>query len=456
MRASPTLLVAVFAASLGAGEVTAEQRQVALGAQGNLYRIDAGSRRQLLPTSFGADYPVLVLTISRPGMPPQRFVVPGTEGDEVEASPAILYEEVADAVHVIWESRTNFIHSQIRLASYSDRQWSAPIDLPGEFFSLKTSPSLVVTRDSYVLPGASGDPEPHRRTIVHAIWWEEAAAGERVVYSPVVLLDGAYIGWNPMFVFNDLGLPAGASAPLSATSDLVRSPVIQPGRSGDSVVVGLVDPRSGQLAQFEVTVGAGELAILAEQVAKEIAASADLYPDDLVGLGERARAHLVDFGVRLRMHPGVIGYLAGEVKAEIGQDGGGDLASLADRARAHLVDFGVRMAVQGLAPDRDEDSVWLIEFPSAEPASGAEARPLHSIRVRLAAARPVPETEPGPTTLYLSRSGEEALVAWEVPGRLRYRESRGDEWSEVRELALDEYLTLPSAHAILEQRARNR
>jgi hypothetical protein len=459
MRAWCLSLASVLLAGLAAGGAAAQQGQLALGAHGKLYGVEAGTAGQLVPGQGVPDYPVLALAITVPGQPTRRLLVPGTESNEVENAPSILYEETADAVYLIWESRINFIHSQIRLISYVGGEWSEPMVLPGEFFSLKSSPNLAVTRDSFVAFDSAGTPEVHQRTIYHAIFWEEAAAGERVVYTPVVLLDGVHIGWNPLFVLNDLGLGASGPGPLAARSDLSRSPTIQAGRSATSAVVGFVDLATGQLVQFELTAVAGEMGALADAVRADLVASGGaLFPDDPAALADRARVQLVDFGLRLHMHPGLIEYLAGAIWAEIaGADPESDtLASLTDRARVQLVDFGVRMAAQGLAPSRDEDGSWLLEFPTADPLAGSDERPPHSIRVRLAAARPAPQTGTGRTFLYLSRSGEEALVAWELPSRLRYRESLGAGWSQVRELVLGENLTLASAHAILEQRVRNR
>lgn len=437
---------------------SADPRQVALGSQGKLYRLEAGPMGRLFPNDPTATTPVLALTIQAPGLPTQRLLVPGTEGEEAESFPAIFFEESSSSAYIVWESRSNYIHSQIRLVSFKEGYFSRDIELTGTFFSLKSSPSLAVTRDSFFSFDAAGAPIRHQRTIYHAIWWEEASTGERVIYSPVVLVDGVYIGWNPTFVLNDLltGLDvADGALPHLA---LARSPSIQAGRNGDSVIVSMVEPKLQRLVQFEVAVVAGELTALASSTQDTLlAGGVGLYPANLPALSDRARAQLVDLGRRLGMHPGLLDYLGAKLQADLFAPGAGSqpLASLADKARAQLVDLGFKLVSQGLGQPHG-DQTWLVEFTSDDPNLGTGKSPLHSISLALTAARPTPATEPGATTLYASRSGRETLVAWQFEHGLRYLESTESGWSGVHELLLGEGLDVSEAHFLLEQRIRNR
>jgi len=459
MKIFRPLFLSFLLAVLATGSTFADQRLIALGADGDLYQVETGLARDLFPGVLHTDNPVLALTVTRPDAPPHRLLVPGTEGAEVESVPSLFYEEVSGASYLIWESRSNYIHSEIKLASFAGGEWSTPIELTGEFFSLKTSPSLAITRDSYITFDEHGQPRVHPRTIYHTIWWEEAAAGERVVYSPVVLVDGAYIGWNPLFVLNDLGFAPGPGLSYTATDNLVRAPSIQAGQNTNNVVVGLVDPASEQLIELEISVVAGELSSLAHEVAEAILEAGERQPYDVGVLADRARGHLIDFGARLRMHPGVIDTLAGEAfhVVALATPAAEPLSELADRARGHLIDFGARMADQGLNSADGEKPNWPLEFPGAEAVTGTRGEPLHSVQVKLTAVRPIPRTNPGaPSTLYLSRSGEEALVAWQVGNTLFYQESQGSEWGPTHRLKIGPSLDLERAHGILEQRIRNR
>jgi hypothetical protein len=456
MRALRPLLAAL--ALLAAAAVHADQRLVALGGDGELYRVLAGRYGELF-TDGGtpADNPVLAVEVVRPGQPPTRLLVPGTEGTDVEGTPAIVYEQAVDSLFLVWESRINNIHSQIKLARLGADGWAESVHLPGEYFSLKTAPSLAFTRDSFVGFDDAGNPVVHSRTIYHVVWWEEAGAGNRVVYCPYVLVDGAYIGWSPIFDLNDLdfGPPAAGALP---TEELTRTPAIRAGKDGKSVVVGLVDPASGQLVELEIEVVPGELGGLAEAIRGDLEGFLAASPEATLGnLADRARVQIIEIGHRLGMHPGVVSYVADATAGAIAAAGDQPRNELADRARVQIIEIGFRMAGQGLAPAPDDLPGWLMEFPNEEnPGGPAGELPLHSLHGQLTAARPIPEIGAGPTALYLSRDGKQALVSWSAGNQVLYRESTGGGWSEVHRLDLNAELTLAQAQAILSQRTRDR
>lgn len=456
---APLVAIALLLSSTAAAP--ADQGQATLGAGGKLYQVLSGTYGDLFPDAAGqAEHSVLALEISVPGEEPVRLLVPGTEDSAVESSPALVFEDSSDGIFLIWESRTSFIHSQIKLASYLSEAWSDPILLPGEFFSLKTSPSLAVTRDTFVSVGADGTPSRHSRTIYHTVWWEEAASGERVVYSPVVLLDGVYIGWNPLFVLNDLDFGDEAAGPFLASETLSQAPSIFAGSNDESVVVGLVDQATRQLVELEISVVPGELGALASELEWAVTeAGESLYPHNLRALGDRARAHLIDFGLQLRLNPFMLDYLAvvGAAGVATGDPAEQSLSSFAQRARAHLIDFGARMRSQTLSEAADREvSTWLLEFGSGD-ESGFGETPPHSLAVILGAVREIPWTGKGATSLYVSPDAREATVAWQgEDDRLYFTESTGDEWSEVRYLQLTDDLDLNRAHDMLEQRTHDR
>lgn len=450
------LLLAVGAASAASAVSTSS---FALGGEGELYRVVTGPESALFPGPGAGDHNVVALSIVRPNGRSELLLVPGTEGNETESSPSLVYEEASKTVFLIWESRSNYIHSQIRLASYSAEGWSEAIELPGELFSLKSSPSLAITRDTFITFDADGEIESHARTIYHALWWEEAAARERVVYSPVVLIDGTYVGWSSLFILNDLGFGDETGSSYPGTADLARSLTIRPGSSAGSVVLGMVDGVTRQLLQMEVSVIPGEMSALAAELARTLD-EGGAGPVDAPGLADRARVQLIDVGARLRMHPALIEYLAevtaGTIQAEA------QLASpmpspLADRARVQLIDVGARMIAQGLSSSPAEPQAWLLELASVQaPQSADDSMPMHSLRVEMKAMRSIPRTNPGAAHLFVSRSGQEALVAWQVGDTLFYTESQADDWSPVLRLRLGPGLDLATAYQILEQRTTNR
>ena len=105
------------------------------------------------------------------------------------------------------------------------------------------------------------------------------------------------------------------------------------------------------------------------------------------------------------------------------------MESLAGGIRSHLIDIGVEaFGSDGMQRVFLPSRLSVVEVGRAKSAGDL-------VRLYVVADRPAPEVGPDAVTLFLSLSGEESLVSWEVEGRLHYRESLGGGWSEVHTLA---------------------
>lgn len=458
MRSLRRSLVLTLALVLAGTAASAEPRQTALGTGGEIYRLGTGTYGQFFGAGLiPATNPVLVLEIVRPGVRhPARMLVPGTESEDVEHAASVSFEERSGSAVVLWASQKNYIRSRISLAILTGDEWSEPIELSGDVWSQKSSPSVAVSRDQYLARSDTGT-VAHEREIFNVVWWEQSGAGDRVVYSPVVFVDGAYIGWNPVFVLTDLtdGDPS-FGAPLLVRDELLRVPTIASGERPSDSVVAFVHPASKQLISVEISSLAGEMTILADQVQADLASFGQANPAaDLAALGERARHQIVDFGVRLGMHPGLLDFVGGRVASGLVQSPAEtSLLSMGEKARHQIVDFGARMIAQGLTGAEDRTSAWLAEFGSEQYPAVENGQPLHALRVRLVAARPAPRTEAGVTSVFLSENGVDALIAWQVDSMVRYCEESNGEWSEIRQLQLNADLSLAHAFELLSARVR--
>lgn len=452
---SLTLALALLLAGTAA---SAEPRPTALGSDGEIYRVRTGTYGQYFPAGLiPSTNPILILEVQRPGIPrPSRMLVPGTESDDLEHGASVRFEERSGSVVVLWASQKNFIRSRINLAILTGSQWSPAIELSGDVWSQKSSPSVAVSRDVYLTRSDAGT-VPHERKIYNVLWWEQAGAGDQVVYAPVVFVDGAYIGWNPVFVLTDLtdGDPAFGT-PLVVRDELLRVPTIASGEQPSDSVAAFVHPQSKQLISVEITSIPGEMTILADDVAADLASFvADNPAAGPVALGERARHQIVDFGHRLRLHPGLLDFVGGRVADFLGQSPAeAPLLSLGEKARHQIVDFGARMIAQGLTGAEDHASAWLAEFGAEQYPETDDGQPLHALRVRLVAARPAPRTEPGTTSVFLSENGVDALIAWQVNDMVRYCEESNGDWSAIRQLQLSADLSLEHAFDLLSARVR--
>lgn len=446
-RGSLLLVVAMLAAAPASAAV----HDLVLGGSGELFRAVRGRYSSLFagaPAQYAAD-PVLALEIVPPGGgAAQRLLVPSTEGANVESNPYLFHDNSLNTVFLVWESRTNLIHSQINLISYGAEGWSEPIVLSPDSWSFKSSPQIAVTTDTHQTQAADGGKVQHRRTVVHTVWWEHSGDGDRTVYSPVVLVDGTYIGWNPIQLLDELDPTTSPSAAVIEPS-LSSSPGIGAGSSRATVMLSFANPKTGRLLNIEVEVLPWQLTELAGRTRDQVLALANQSGSTIKSIADGARAHILITGVEWFNKPFVTS-LANEAYAkvmELGNAAGGP-RSLADAARAHILVTGVQISGHALGGGR---LVRALEV-AIEPEGGE----VLLLQLRLAANLEAPATGEGPTTILPSPGGESALVAWEDgANQILYRERQGGGWSDVRSLVLGERLDREQAFQILEQRQRS-
>lgn len=431
----------------------------ALGAHGEVYLVRAGHYADLFPSgnATAADSNVLALEIRHPDSTAERFLVPRTDDAASEPSFRLVLDSASQTPFVLWESWSGLAQVQLNLVSRTPEGWSDVIEISGNPFAFKKSPQLVVTHDQFEMEEPSGEITQHERTILHLVWLEYTAGGVPItMYAPVVLEDGAYLGWNPVYSLNDLIESSAAAQGLEINAALFETATIQHGGDSQSVVIGFADPSTDQLVSFELRVLPGELSSLADDVrAHLIEIGARYVPGDqksLNTLADAVRAHLIEIGNRL--HISLVDYLADESQALIkGADPHGDLSSLADAVRAHLIELGARMDRGRLARTSAGVRAHLIEIGYRSTGGSA---PHNQIEMRIASQRLAPETGSGPTAIYLSRSGEDALVAWQDDQTIRYRETTASGWSDVQTLPLGPDDDIATAYDLLANRIRSR
>lgn len=452
-RTLGSLALLLFA--LCARPSAAEDRTMALGSDGRVFQVLAGRAGELFAATPAdkADLAVLALDVFEAGRPAVRHLVPATDDAAVDGSASLVYQKALDTLFLVWESRTNGIHSQFKLASLRGADWSPPIVLRTNFWSQRSSLRIAVSTEHYRTLDA-GVLSNHQRTIVHTLWSEEAAIGEHTLYSPVILIDGAYLGWSPVHVLNEIDLSED-TASFAIPGSFSRSPSVGPGRTRDSFILSFVNTRTGRLLNLEVEVLPWALTDLAVRLRDYLAALNPATAGSIQSIADKARAHILISGVQ-DFDQKFLSSLANEVRARIASrtlaEGAAGLRSLADEARAHILISGVEISGRTLRGG-DPDVLSLEVFPE-EPLAGvaSEGDPVAVLQVRTAASFGVPRIGEGPTTILASTTGAAVLVAWEEGGQLRYRENFGSGWSEVRVLALGAGLSRERAYRFLEER----
>jgi hypothetical protein len=438
---------------LAAGPAAAAEAPdaAAVGTDGRLFMVHEGSYGDLFPGRGLADEtnPALALEVVHPDQSRETLLVPDTEGESLEDSASVLFEDGSETLFILWQTKINAIHSRLNLVGFRDGGWTETIEISGNPFGWKSSPQLAVTRDRFTTAEDDGSLRTWKRTVVHLLWWE-GDEEPQVLYTPVVLIDGQYSGWNPVYRLDDLAPAAGV--PMAAPNGpLARAPRIETGQNGQSVVIGFVPASGGELVTVSVELMPGEISALADKVRHQIIDVGR----ELRGSGGnsalagKVRHQIIDVGARLKLHAAVSSYLASEVHGRIlASDPEGPVASLADDVRHQIIDVGAHINDRGFDRLSSKSVYQVVELPG-----GGTQAPPDLIRVMRVSSRALPNTGDEDHSVYLSRDGKGVIAAWKEGEILLYRESRNEGWSGVRRLRLVGGLDLPRAKSLLERRA---
>lgn len=450
------ILFGIAAAGLLATSASAVERTAALGSRGEIYIAKAGTYGSLFPTGNETTpgNQVLAVEVTKVSSSTQRFLVPFTKGAEPESSPALIYEDDSNTLFVVWESRTTPLSSVLMLASFDGTDWTQPIQLSGNPFSSKSSPQLAITRDSFPVAGEDGAAVMRRRTVLHLIWEEEGAPGNfEILYTPVILEEGSYLGFNPVYHLSDFIADGDSGSSFAPSLPLVHSPVLQNGGDARTVVVAFASTPGRWMTSLVIDVLPEELSQLSDDARANIIdiGRQGSYPANRSALADQAKADLITRGGAF--HNDVIRFMADQIREQILADRTDDLVALGEKARANIIDIGVRLSGRGL---RDRDGISKSRIAEIEdPQPRPNASPAHLIHFRVADSRPTPQVGSNGIRLFVSENGEDMLISWTEKDRVLYRMSKNDGWTEQRELRLSESVSLERAYEILTQRVRN-
>jgi len=448
------LLVAL--AAVTATIPLAEGAARVLDADGDVYVIDAGTYGELFPDGRASEPgdPVLAVTVLRSDGSAERTLVPGTEGPGTERLAAAVLG-VEGLLYVLWESDAET--ARLRLGIHAG-DWNETVDVSRGSAVRPGSARAAVTHDSARLTGEGGETTSTRRSILNVIWVEDGAGESDVVYAPLVIEDGAYIGEHSLHPLGAFVPPAAAEGAEPAAAAVRIAPAIEPGRGGRTALVALVDEATDRLVTFELQPVSRELSDLGDGLARELLSLISRLepgsPDSLGQLAAGARAYVLDAGRDLEaavveaLGTGIDRYvretggdwafqpdaMAGRTRARLIELGGsferGSISRLHGGRRAQLIDIGVRYV-----PDRRS----------------------HDVRVMAVSARSLPPaTAPAVCTVYLSNQAEEALIAWEDEGAVYFQESRNDGWDDPQALGIGADEDPELIRGLLRERIRSR
>ncbi|HEX7185953.1 MAG TPA: hypothetical protein VF756_29280 [Thermoanaerobaculia bacterium] len=460
-----SLLVLAAAAGLVPAAGWAVQRDTALGAEGEIYTVRAGTYGTLFPGQRGqaAENVALALDVQRPdAATPERFLVRGTGTEFVESFPSLIFEESSKTVFLVWESRLTRFNPILMLAWFKDGVWSNPVEIIGNEFADKTPPQIAVTYDTYSDRSEDGEPVSRRRTLVHLLWGEKNGQELReTFYTALVLENGSYIGKTPVYKLDDLAAAEELQA-AEAAPNLLSAPKLSPGRDERTVTVAFASASTQRVLALEIDVLPAQLSQLADEArAYIIDIGRRATAASLRSMADEARAYIIDIGVAFQ--PEVRRSIGELVHAYI-RNGGptlsqGGIRSLGDGARAYIIDIGAKLSGRGLQSANATStapSIREVDPSTLAPEAPGERRPSLLFQLRIASTRPAPQVGAGEIHMFVSENGGNVLIAWGEPGKVVYMESTETGWSERRELRLSSGLDLARAYEMLEQRVRNR
>ncbi len=462
--------VALLLLLLAGGTAQAEDSAPVLGHSGEIYKVTVGTYGELFAdgSEASSDAEVLRLEARRGSGTVEHYLVPGSGADGSDRTPSLSFDAATGRLYVVWSSNNTSTLTRINLASFDGSDWAETIEVSGNIYSDKSSPRVAVTHDRFEL--ANGDDgASSTRTVLHVVWSETTTDGERVMYAPVVLIDGELAStWRRVHRLNDYVSQELIEDPYDGEvpSSLLKAPTVDAASESNAVVIGFADSASRALVQLELSTPATELAELAGSLADHLESTnlcqriENGEQDAVARVAEAARIHIVIVGRRIRSR--VLSPLAQDVenvlvdRAEELCDEGG-LSSVSSAARIHIVIVGARSQEGDLLEETTSGDGHVL-LAAAQPVGDDYVQ--HLARLQVKSERAAPTIGEGQPKIFVSPNGTGAVVVWEGETSMTYVEtvagaSADDAWSESFSLQIGDDLSRSEAYSILRERARS-
>lgn len=455
------VLLLVAAPLSAAGSRSSES---ALGNSGELFSLESGTFAELFDggksqPELAGDTPVLALDIELPGQPRQRLLVPTSDGAGVDQQSWVIYDKREALLNVVWQEAASDGANRVLLAHFKDGEWSEVFEIfvgqPGVL------PAMALTRDAFDIAISEEESILAQRQILHLAWRGEAEGKSTVFYSPVIFVEGRYVGWQETFDLNTLWAAYRKSAqggPPTLPDGLRKSLSLEVASDQRSVLIAFADPEIAAVAVCKIGILPLELAYLSDNIRKEVLMrAAEFDPQDLTSFADNMRLEIIGMGARFGFHSTVVTYVADHVDRRIREEGGqyapADLPHLADDLHAYTVD--ITASLLGVEVTTAEDGE-IVEIDVGDLVGNPTSGPAQLLDLRLASERSAPAMiGDRPAAIYPAADGRGMLIAWQdlEQDLLLYVESETEGWSEVRQVSMTG-LSPERADQLLRQRAQ--
>ena len=351
---------------------------------------------------------------------------------------------------MVWQSR---LGKDLGLYTVNlDRgEWS---DIDEIYFSdTAARPRYVLTQDSFATVSETGGAQLVERHVLH-VFRPRADALDAVEYTPIIFLNGRFVGSYEAFLFHHLN--ANANEPSAAALPEFLQVTANDSQNVVSLVFG--SAASGRLTTYQI----GSLSLAYSNLGAEVESfvlTAGLDLDDLLSFAGQVGGHIIGIGRHSRLSPAVLDYVAGQVEEWIVGSGAG-LAGQPDVLAAELRGLVLELStslVFGTGGTAATKSGSVLEIDLGH-LGGDEPGPalIYAMDLRLATELPVPETGGKELSLYTSESGSSFVAYWtDQHQTLWFVESRlgeDESWSPPKSILLGDQLSLEQARPLLRQR----
>lgn len=448
----------------------------ALGNNSEVYTVHVGTLGEFFPEqSQGASDPsVVVLDIHRPEQASERHMVPATAGDEIETDVRLLYSKETGFLNVVWQSQAageaGAGEARVFLAHFDGSDWSA-VD---EIYFGTARPTIVATTDDFHVEVEDGTSSFHAdRQILHLVWSQESGAQFELAYSPVILLNGVYIGTQEVLFLPHLDPDPNQAGdtPFSTVQVSVKD-----NDELDRVTLTFASSASQRVTTYDIEIVRLEFVHFGDLVRELILGSEDFDPREISNFAEKLGVQLINIGHRRTLRsrsfltPSVVDFVASGVTQYVLDHGTDysvdDLELLANDLKNEVLTLTSSLysppavAATAQQPKRSVTAATSTVTLDAGDmiGDGSIAMPSHVLELRFAREMPLPPAanESSEMGLFTSDDGKRFLVAWlDDEQVLRYVESTYDgDWSSPHVLQLNDNLTRDQALSLLEQRIR--
>lgn len=420
------------------------QSRAAFGPGGELVQVDAGAYAELIGDSPELSERAVVSLAISTSEGRETLLVPGTEDENVETPLALAVDPTTGAAHVLYARHDNNAIRSFVLVGRVDGEWTSALEVSGAPGVMKGWPWVTTTRDEL----SDGTP----RTVIHLLWWEPSEAGEKILYTPLIIQNGRFLGWNPVLELQSFG-PEAPEGSKSGIGALFRAPSLEAGTRGHTTVAAVPQRQFDRLVTMRIRLLPSLLTDLASDVRGHITlVGATGGGGGVLNLAAQVRGHITLVGARI--HDGVLDYITDQSVMEVLSHGpeysSSELAEIGRDVERRIIDSGASIIDSETVSEDAHCSLYALGNAGYNPGAA-----LHQLEVCALSVREAPDIEGGVAPkIYVSEDASQSLVAWQTEdGALRYRRSIEDGWGPTAEATRDD-LSLNAALSLLREAVR--